>query len=641
MTLNQVRGDIGFKRCAVCKIDLKGRFVYVDDKVEKLLGLTKEDLFGKSLLEYLDERSQNLVSQLLCQRNHYETFYDTGTITLLNASGDPVVARTVISLNFIAGNPVNFQIVLDQWDSPDRAVTQISRAEHYEQFTEKLLGLESFSDWKEILRLLCRFVGARQACIYHIKDDNLEPRSASSDDTSAEFVYKTIPDPTELHRNVARSGEPYSFIDQEAVRRMIESTGAAPNEYVLKLELDDHEPYLLRFIFADDFDHQKAMVAMADTRIALNMIHRLAALQQADGNADGSFDIKFTIGFLDSLGIGALLIDSGGLVIGYNPVLLKLFDEKLFERTYTDLVTYLVSLNEPGIEQRIVDYLTGREQNSEEQQDLSLPVKISPDTSARLTVLKLAEGADDLTACFVFVLPETGSQPKAAPVSSMPVDVTLWPAVFSHLHKRLKTVGRVGDRLAHEFYNELGTRGNELVTAFGNSVSEMFDVVGSLTYMLHLTQGSLKTDLIDLNVVVKRTLEKLIKQYPRAVLNCRYENLPKVAGNARILSAVLHQILTNAVSYNDKPKIDISITATTADSMCRLTISDNGMGLSREAVERVFDPFFRVADPRVAAVPGCGMGLTISRKMLQTLGGDVILTSVEGEGTSVLISLPA
>ena len=60
MSVQQSHSEIGFKRCAVCKIDLKGRFVYIDERTEHLLGLTKEDLFGKNIIEFLDEPSQKL-----------------------------------------------------------------------------------------------------------------------------------------------------------------------------------------------------------------------------------------------------------------------------------------------------------------------------------------------------------------------------------------------------------------------------------------------------------------------------------------------------------------------------------------------------------------------------------------------------
>ena len=99
MTIQQSSSGIGLTRCAVCKIDLKGRFVYVDEKVEDLLGYTKEDLFGKSLLDFIDEPSQKLIEQLLSHRNHYETFYDSTTITLLDQQRTPVAARAVVSLN--------------------------------------------------------------------------------------------------------------------------------------------------------------------------------------------------------------------------------------------------------------------------------------------------------------------------------------------------------------------------------------------------------------------------------------------------------------------------------------------------------------------------------------------------------------
>ena len=113
MTIKQSPSDIGFTRCAVCKIDLKGRFVYLDEKIESLLGYTKEELFGQSFLDFLDDSSKQLVEKLLAQRNHYETFFDTTRITAFNRSREALAMRAVVSLNFIAGNPVNYQLIID------------------------------------------------------------------------------------------------------------------------------------------------------------------------------------------------------------------------------------------------------------------------------------------------------------------------------------------------------------------------------------------------------------------------------------------------------------------------------------------------------------------------------------------------
>ncbi|UCC43588.1 MAG: PAS domain-containing sensor histidine kinase [Candidatus Zixiibacteriota bacterium] len=100
-------------RCALCKIDLKGRFVYVDDLTAELLGYSKEQLFGKVLKEFLSDDDQQAINQIIDDRSHYESFFDAVRVELISHDGSLTPVSAIICLNFVAGNPVNFQIILN------------------------------------------------------------------------------------------------------------------------------------------------------------------------------------------------------------------------------------------------------------------------------------------------------------------------------------------------------------------------------------------------------------------------------------------------------------------------------------------------------------------------------------------------
>ena len=71
-----------------------------------------------------------------------------------------------------------------------------------------------------------------------------------------------------------------------------------------------------------------------------------------------------------------------------------------------------------------------------------------------------------------------------------------------------------------------------------------------------------------------------------------------------------------------------------------VTVADDGEGIDAEDVEEVFDRFFRGANARRRQVGGAGLGLSIVRTIVEAHGGDVSVTSVAGEGTTVRMSLP-
>ena len=67
-----------------------------------------------------------------------------------------------------------------------------------------------------------------------------------------------------------------------------------------------------------------------------------------------------------------------------------------------------------------------------------------------------------------------------------------------------------------------------------------------------------------------------------------------------------------------------------------ITVSDNGQGIARESMDKVFDMFYRAT----SAAPGTGLGLYICKEMLEKMGAEYHLDSVEGQGTSFTFSLP-
>ena len=70
-------------------------------------------------------------------------------------------------------------------------------------------------------------------------------------------------------------------------------------------------------------------------------------------------------------------------------------------------------------------------------------------------------------------------------------------------------------------------------------------------------------------------------------------------------------------------------------------VSDSGPGIPAEALDRVFEPFFRLARDEHSGIEGSGLGLAICRELVTQLQGEIALNSVVGEGTSISVRFPA
>lgn len=103
---------------------------------------------------------------------------------------------------------------------------------------------------------------------------------------------------------------------------------------------------------------------------------------------------------------------------------------------------------------------------------------------------------------------------------------------------------------------------------------------------------------------------------------------------------VLDNLVSNAIKYSpDGGKVSISARADR--QWVRLSVQDTGMGMSREDTARVFNRFFRADAAQQAAIPGAGLGLSITQMIVERHGGTISCESGEGTGSTFTVTLPA
>lgn len=115
-------------------------------------------------------------------------------------------------------------------------------------------------------------------------------------------------------------------------------------------------------------------------------------------------------------------------------------------------------------------------------------------------------------------------------------------------------------------------------------------------------------------------------------------NLPEVQGNALLLTLVLTNLLSNALKFMPSSvRPTITIRATTRGRVCRLSIEDNGIGISLKDQQRLFQPFVQLHGEEV--YEGVGLGLATARKAMELMEGHIGITSILGQGSIFWIEL--
>jgi signal transduction histidine kinase/ActR/RegA family two-component response regulator len=109
-------------------------------------------------------------------------------------------------------------------------------------------------------------------------------------------------------------------------------------------------------------------------------------------------------------------------------------------------------------------------------------------------------------------------------------------------------------------------------------------------------------------------------------------------GDAGRFRQVLSNLVSNAVKFTDSGEVRVSLRRTGEGIVC--TVSDSGVGIAREAVERLFERFSQVDPSATRRFGGSGLGLAISRELVELMGGSISVTSVEGRGSAFTFELP-
>ena len=123
-------------------------------------------------------------------------------------------------------------------------------------------------------------------------------------------------------------------------------------------------------------------------------------------------------------------------------------------------------------------------------------------------------------------------------------------------------------------------------------------------------------------------------------LNLEMEwKMPNIRGDRARIEQVLMNVISNALKYTpDGGRIDI--TGSSGNGNVYIRIEDTGMGIPENELERVFDRFYRVDKARSRESGGTGLGLSIAKEIISKHGGDIIIKSKQGVGTTVTVTLP-
>jgi len=221
-------------------------------------------------------------------------------------------------------------------------------------------------------------------------------------------------------------------------------------------------------------------------------------------------------------------------------------------------------------------------------------------------------------------------------------DLLQFAHVASHdLKEPIRKIKIFSSMLQEEFGSLLPEKGNTYLKKVQNATERMFAMIeGVLTYST-LNAADQPIEQIDLNEIIENIetdLEVLIHQKNGVVQ--KLNNLPSIEGASVLIYQLFYNLINNALKFSkigEPPVIQISAVSVTAE-MVAIEVSDNGIGLDPEYIDKIFETFSRLNAKD--AYEGTGLGLALCKRIAERHHGTIKASGVKGEGASFTISLP-
>src|SRR5437016_5576035 len=182
----------------------------------------------------------------------------------------------------------------------------------------------------------------------------------------------------------------------------------------------------------------------------------------------------------------------------------------------------------------------------------------------------------------------------------------------------------------------------ELLQDLHGQADRIERLIGDILSVSRIDSGRISVDFsrVDVVSVVKHVCDEVRPMLKGRTLKCRIpEGLPAVMGEARKLHQILVNLVNNAIKYSE-PGTQITLSARGDPSAVRFEVSDQGVGIRKEHMPRLFEKFYRADDPAVRRTSGTGLGLYIVRSLVTMLGGQVHVRSRPGKGSMFIVTLP-
>jgi cell cycle sensor histidine kinase DivJ len=219
-------------------------------------------------------------------------------------------------------------------------------------------------------------------------------------------------------------------------------------------------------------------------------------------------------------------------------------------------------------------------------------------------------------------------------------------ANMSHeLRTPLNAIIGFSEMMSREMFGAIGSRYQEYSRLIHESGSHLLDLINSVLDMSKIEAGKFKLheEMFDLQETAESAVRFLKIPAERAGVVLKLSVAPQAKhafADRRAVKQILVNLLSNGVKYTP-PGGEVRVTARlAAEGGVEISVADTGTGISKADLERLGRPFEQVENAQTRAKEGTGLGLALVKSLAELHGGEAVIQSALGEGTTVTVRLP-
>jgi len=177
------------------------------------------------------------------------------------------------------------------------------------------------------------------------------------------------------------------------------------------------------------------------------------------------------------------------------------------------------------------------------------------------------------------------------------------------------------------------------------SAKNLSNLISDILEVSRIEQG--KLDFTPRKLNLKKEIKEIIFEFEKKAkeknLKLLFEE-PKeeifIKANNLRFKEVISNLIDNAIKYTFEGFVKVKTKIDPSQKKCYILVEDTGVGISARAQKKLFQKFFREKKKEIVSLPGTGLGLWIVKEIVERMGGEILVESIEGQGSKFIVSLP-